>query len=300
MAAERRLVGAELDHVVVRLRCRRMIGGRPDRSAPHIAQVDELAARIARRVAPRLRHREAAAEAAAAAGVGHDRHVVAVRQELRVRKDRVRRSIPPHRHRRRRRDDAHFVERPRLNRRRVTRHALLQQQLGGLHARVGVKALHHRDRRAARSPARPASCPRGAPGRCGRRCRRRRSARRSAVAGLVGARARCSRWRRRTRSRPRGPAPVSRRRLAALRGGSIIAASAVAYGATTSSSPSPRFRPEPGDAEGLVLIGVVPIDDVVGGLRDAPRHAASGARTRSGGARPCGTIHRAACPDSSA
>ena len=46
--------------------------------------------------------------------------------------------------RRRRRDDPHFVERPRVNRRRVARHALLQQQFGRLHARVGVEAHHHR------------------------------------------------------------------------------------------------------------------------------------------------------------
>ncbi len=36
------------------------------------------------------------------------------------------------------------------------------------------------------------------------------------------------------------------------------------------------FQPEPRDAERLVLVGAVPIDDVVGGLGDAPGHAARG------------------------
>jgi hypothetical protein len=44
---------------------------------------------------------------------------------------------------RRRGDDAHFVEGPRLNRRRVTRHALLEEQFRGLHACLRMKALHH-------------------------------------------------------------------------------------------------------------------------------------------------------------
>jgi hypothetical protein len=48
VAAERRLLRAELDDVVVRLCRRRMIGRRPHRAAPHVAQIDELAAWIAR------------------------------------------------------------------------------------------------------------------------------------------------------------------------------------------------------------------------------------------------------------
>ena len=86
----------------------------------------------------------------------------------------------------------------------------------------------------------------------------------------------CSRWRRRTRSRPRGPARRAAAGWRRSRAGSIMTASAVAYGATTSSSPRPRFSPRPGHAERLVLIGAVPIDEVVGRLRDAPGHAARG------------------------
>ena len=141
--AERRSLRPELDGVLVRFRGRRMIGGRPHGAASHVAQVDELTARIPRGVSARLRHGEPAPEAGASAAVRHDRDVVAVRQELGVRKHGVRRSVLPHRNRRRRGDDAHFVQRPWLNRRRMTRHALLEEQFGGLHARLRMKALHH-------------------------------------------------------------------------------------------------------------------------------------------------------------
>ena len=299
VAAERRPFGAELDHVVVRLRGGRMIGGRPHRPAPHIAQVDELAARIARRVAPRLRHREAAAEAAAAAGVGHDRHVVAVRQELRVRKDRVRRSIPPHRHGRRRRDDAHFVERPRLNRRRVTRHALLQQQLGGLHSRVGVKALHHRiaEQRVRQRDQGHAGvvgevgADHGAGGGAVRfGARRRRDGR---------PRARCSRWRRRIRSRPRGPPRP------AAAGWPRSAADRSSRRAPWRRAPPPARRPA--RASGRAPERRRPCTDRCRAGRRrcrrtprCPRARRERRRTPSGGARPSGTIHRGACPDSCA
>ncbi len=90
VATERGPLRAELDHVVVRLRRRGMVRGRPHRPAPHVPQVDGLAARVARRVISRLGDREAAAEATAPPRVGHGRHVVTIRQELRMRKDRVR------------------------------------------------------------------------------------------------------------------------------------------------------------------------------------------------------------------
>ena len=40
-------------------------------------------------------------------------------------------------------DDERRVLRPRLGDRTLPRHALLQQQLGGLHARIGMEAAHH-------------------------------------------------------------------------------------------------------------------------------------------------------------
>ena len=142
-AAERRLLGEERDQVLLGLAPDGLVGGRPHRAAAHVAQVEELAPGIARRVLAVARDRAAAAEARAPAGVGDDRRVAAVRQELRVRKERVRRA-----------EAAHGLGRRRPATRvsstgrgcvigRVARHALLQQQLRGLHARVGVEALHH-------------------------------------------------------------------------------------------------------------------------------------------------------------
>ncbi len=249
--AERRPLRPELDDVVVRFRGRRMIGGRPHGAASHVAQVDELTARIPRRrrgaTSSRRARRQKLAPPPPFVTIGG---VVAVRQELGVRKHRVRRSVLPHRDSRRRGDDAHFVEGPWLNRRCVTRHALLEQQFGGLHARLRMKALHHADRPEARWRWRPASCRRDGPGTCGRPCRPP-GVPREAPARRRRFRAPCSRWRQRIRSRPR-----DRQRSAAADWrrscpGSIIAASAVAYGATTSSSPSPRFRPRPGTPKAL-------------------------------------------------
>ena len=226
-AAERRPFGAELDQVVVRLRGRRMIGGRPHRAAPDVAQVDELAARIARRVAARPRDREAAAEAAAAAGVGDDRDVVAVRQELRVRKDRVRRC------------DTGAPAWRRAARRRASRPAgaARSSACGAARApaaaarwpapRVGVKPLHHAIAEQRVRQRDQGHALRGAPCRCGTTtpARPRRGRARSSRVGVAR---RCSRWRRRTvvaleaRARPAAAGwPRSAR-------ASIIAASAVA------------------------------------------------------------------------
>ena len=101
-----------------RARCAWMVGGRPDRAAAHVAQVDELAAGIARRVAAASRDRPAAAEARAAAGVGDDRDVVAVREELRVRERGVRRAEAADRVDGDGRGDARRFERARLRDRR--------------------------------------------------------------------------------------------------------------------------------------------------------------------------------------
>jgi len=71
-ATKRGLVRAKRHDVLLGLLCRRMIGRRPHRPAPHVAQVDKFAARIARGVASRPRHRETAVEAAPPTGVRHD------------------------------------------------------------------------------------------------------------------------------------------------------------------------------------------------------------------------------------
>ena len=75
---EGRLLGCEAHQVFVRLFSNGMVGGRPDRSAPNVAQVNELASRIARRIRAASRHRAAPAKTRAASGIGHDRNVVAV------------------------------------------------------------------------------------------------------------------------------------------------------------------------------------------------------------------------------
>ena len=90
--AEGRLLGEERHQVVLGLRARRVVRRGPDGAAAHVAQVEELASRVAGRVLAVARHHAAAAEAGAAAGVRHDGGVAAVREELRVRPQRVRRA----------------------------------------------------------------------------------------------------------------------------------------------------------------------------------------------------------------
>ncbi len=143
-AAERRLLGEERHQVVLRLRPRRVVGRGPHRPAAHVPEVDELASRIAGRVLAVAGDDAASAEAGAAAGVRHDRGVAAVRQELGVRPQRVRRAEATQGLRGRRAGRACLLDRAGLGDRGRARHPLLQQQLRGLHARIGVEALHHR------------------------------------------------------------------------------------------------------------------------------------------------------------
>ena len=82
----------------------------------------------------------------------------------------------------------------------------------------------------------------------------------------------------------RGGLPIALR-------GATSAASAEAYGAITRSRPSPRLSAR-SDAEGAVLIGVVPVAQVVRALARAPRHAVS-RRTRSAAAPRRGRCRRA-------
>ena len=143
-AAERRLLGQERHQVALRLRPDRMVGRGPQGAAAHVPQVDELASRVARGVLAMSGDDLAPPEAGAAAGVRHDRGVGAVRQELRVRPQRVRRSeatqcLRGHGARR-----ARLLHRAGLGDRGRAGHALLQEELRGLDARVGVQAPHHR------------------------------------------------------------------------------------------------------------------------------------------------------------
>ncbi len=60
-----------------------------------------------------------------------------------MRNSRVRRPVAAERHCWRRWAYPHLVDRSRHGRRALARHTLLQQQLGGLDARVGMKPLNH-------------------------------------------------------------------------------------------------------------------------------------------------------------
>ncbi len=142
--AERGLLREEGHQVVVRIRPGRVVGRGPHGPAAHVPEVDELASRVARGVVPVAGDDTTAAEAGAAARVRHDRGVAAVRQELRVRPQRVRRAEATQSLRGGGARRACLLHRAGLGDRRRARHALLQQQLRGLHARVGVEAPHHR------------------------------------------------------------------------------------------------------------------------------------------------------------
>ena len=149
----------KVDEVVVRLAPRRLIGGRPDLAAAHVAQVDELAAGIARRVAAPAWSPGSPRQSWRRRRRWSRRDVVAVRQELRVRERRVRRAVAAHRDRRR------------SARRRASRRAAAARSVAESRARAPAAAARSpgragrresarpSDRRAARWPARPASCP---------------------------------------------------------------------------------------------------------------------------------------------
>ena len=143
LPAEHGALGVERDEVLLRLPRRRVIGGRPHRAVAHIADIQELAAEVARGVLAVARHGAAATEAGAASGVGDDGDVRAVRQELGVRIAGVRRPEAPHGNGRNRGRDARCLGRARLSDRGMARHPFLQEEGGCLHPWIGVKATHH-------------------------------------------------------------------------------------------------------------------------------------------------------------
>ncbi len=143
-AAEARLLGEERHQVVLGLSSHRVVGRRPHPAAAHVPQIDELASRVARGVLAVARDHAVPPEAGAPAGVRHDRGVAAVRQELGVWPQRVRRSEATQGQDGRRARRARLLDRTGLGDGCLARDPLLQQQLGGLHARVGVEAPHHR------------------------------------------------------------------------------------------------------------------------------------------------------------
>ena len=125
---------------------------------------------------------------------------------------------------------------------------------------MGHVALHDRDRRALGQPARA-----------------------------------CSRAPRGTRTGPRRPGVASRAKFRTAASGSIIAASAVAYGAIDEVLAEAALEAEAGHAEARVLVGLLEVAGVERRLGDAPRHAAARRRSASGGPRPAGRSARAGC-----
>ncbi len=143
-ALEHGLVGVERDAVALGLAAHGLVGCRPQQSAPHVAQVHELAAGVRRGIVALARDGEPAPAARAAAAVRDHRGVLPVREEVGARVERVRRAEAQ------RRDGVHGgfdsrgLGRTRPDDRHELRHALLQQRLGRLHAGVRVEATHHR------------------------------------------------------------------------------------------------------------------------------------------------------------
>ena len=125
-AREKGIVGAEGHPVAFGLAAHRLVGGGPEQAAAHIAQVDELAARVAGGVVPLPRDRASTPGAGTAPGVGDDRGVLAVRQEVGARVERVRGAEAPRRDRGHQRLDACGFGGTRPDDGHEARHALLQ------------------------------------------------------------------------------------------------------------------------------------------------------------------------------
>ena len=155
---------------------------------------------------------------------------------------------------------------------------LSQQGVGGGHQRHALVVRHERADDHAFGPAR----------------------RRVASLGVSGPSAACSRSTRSTRSAPSAPAAVRRARFCSAACGAIGRASAVAYGAIDEVVGEAALEAEAGHAERPVLVGVVPVADVVRRFGDAPRHAALPAVLRSAGRRRPRWSSRAASPGTTA
>ena len=189
-----------------------------------------------------------------------------------MREQRVRRTVAADGHGCDRRGDAHLVERARLNRRHVAADALLQQQLRRLDSGLRVEAFDHSI----------------AQQRVGERHERHPlvvgHVRRDDHAVAAGhrtarwhqARDACSRSRRRSRTRPSTPDRGEPAQVGGARRGIDHDGQRGRVRRDDHFIAQAAFQPEPRDAERLVLVGAVPIDDVVGGLGDAPGHAARG------------------------
>ena len=122
----------------------RLVRGRPELAADHVAQIEKRAPVIAGAVFAPARDREVAPAAVAAAGVGHHDMVAAVRQQLHFRRRRVRTDRRQHRGFRTILQRAGFRVFVKLRlERRVLRNPLLQQQQRRLERRVRFETPLH-------------------------------------------------------------------------------------------------------------------------------------------------------------
>ena len=140
---EHDLVRRECGEILVRLATRRLIGRGPLGARPHVAQVERLADRIRCPIVPPAGDGEIAPPTRATACVGQDGDVRTIGEKLRVRIVGMGRAKTPLCRGLRRPRGAGLFGRPRRRRRRFAWHALLQQELGRLNARVGVKPIDH-------------------------------------------------------------------------------------------------------------------------------------------------------------
>ena len=137
------LLERERREIRLGLVARRLVRRRPEEAGPDVAEIEELAAGVGGAVLAPAGDRQIAPAARAPAGVGHDRDEGAVREELGMRIVGVRRPEAAERGRRDRPRLPRGLGRARRSRRRLARHPLLQQELGGLHARIRVEARDH-------------------------------------------------------------------------------------------------------------------------------------------------------------
>ena len=135
----------EDDLVAVRLAAAGLVAGRPALAALHVTEEDVRPPDVARDVFPPPREGEIAPAAVPRARAGQHHRVAAVGQQVRPRHGAVRRrESPDHgRHELTLAGGRRHLVGARTGHRDVARRALLQEQLGRLHARVGVKPRAH-------------------------------------------------------------------------------------------------------------------------------------------------------------
>ena len=266
---EGRLLGEELHEVAVGLLADGLVGRGPDGARVDVAQVDELASGIARAVLAPPRHGAAAAEARSATPVRDDRDVAAVREDLRARVRRVRRAEAAWGARERGRFGSGLLGRTRLDDGRLARDPLLQEELGRLDSRVRVEPVDHHvaqkdvgdgDERHPLVVRQVGLHDDAGAGSHGRRVAGLVRLARRVVDGVVVSERPLGALARQASQVPRGLGRLQER---GQRG---------RVGSNDELVGQPSLQPEARDAELLVLVVAEPVDQIVGGLGDSPRH----------------------------